>query len=836
MEPSAPRKINKYDVIDLIGRGGMGVVYKAVDRSLDRLVAIKMVTSAEDSHGSLLKRFYRESQFTANLRHQNIVTVYELGDFEGRPYLVMEYLAGQSLDSMLARQPMTLQQRINYVRQVCGGLHYAHSRQPSIIHRDIKPANIVILEDGTAKIVDFGIARLGQSNDTHSGQLMGSYHYMSPEQIESSELDGRSDIFSIGVVLYQLLTLTLPFEGNGIAQTLHRIMNSPPPPLAQFLRDYPLALDEIVSRALAKNRDERYQSAAELSFDLMQVEGDLLRGFFAGFIERAENLVRQGDFESAKQELVHVLDKDRQHTRANDLMREVQQGIMRQQREQRQRRARDLRSHAEEALQRNHLDQALGLLEQAVGLDQTDTGLQAFRDHVRELQARATRLNETLARAERLCAAHDLDGAAHAIAEAIDLEPGSARVTSLKLIVDAKLLERENKREVLELLSLARQHIGGGEFEAGLELLKKVEGLDPTVSGLRDLVAVAEAGRRGAERETFLQNATVKIKEALSCQNPTLARDLAAAALEKLPEETSLLDLKAAAEEQIAVGSRDKDKEGTIHLVSGTPSRDIPSTSVSSRSGSVPNVRPVPPGATALRKPLPQSQAVAELTPVHGISYSEALPKPASDSDSSRPSASLGIMPEAPRFPPYRGRSAPPPEGPPLETERKTNAEPAPPPPANVWPAELLGTLEQKLAAFLGPLARVVVKRAATRAKDLDELYTLVAEKIEGPKDREAFLAAMLQIARASGSPAGVRSRSSEVTAPEQARAALTPAQIETATRALAHYVGPLASVLTKRAAQQANSLDALYGLLAHHIGTDAERTRFLQEAGFGNR
>jgi serine/threonine protein kinase len=222
MESSLPKKIDRYDVIDLIGRGGMGVVYKAIDRSLNRLVAIKMVTAAENAQQDLLTRFYREAQFTANLRHPNIVTVYDLGEFAGSPYLVMEYLAGQSLDSMLA-QPLTLLQKISYIRQVCNGLQYAHGRQPSIVHRDIKPANLVVVEENTIKIVDFGIARLGQSRNTRSGQLMGSYHYMSPEQITDAELDGRTDIFSAGIVLYQLLTLKLPFEGSGIVQTLNMI-------------------------------------------------------------------------------------------------------------------------------------------------------------------------------------------------------------------------------------------------------------------------------------------------------------------------------------------------------------------------------------------------------------------------------------------------------------------------------------------------------------------------------------------------------------------------------------------------------------------------------------
>jgi tetratricopeptide (TPR) repeat protein len=830
MDPSAPRKINKYDVIDLIGRGGMGVVYKAIDRSLDRLVAIKMVTSGADPRGDLLKRFYRESQFTANLRHQNIVTVYELGDFEGRPYLVMEYLAGQSLDLVLARQQLTLQQRINYVRQVCQGLHYAHSRQPSIIHRDIKPANIVILEDGTAKIVDFGIARLGQSNDTHSGQLMGSYHYMSPEQIESAELDGRSDIFSAGVVLYQLLTRVLPFEGNGIAQTLHRIVNSPPPPLAQSLKEYPAALDEIIPRALAKNRDDRYQSAAEFSFDLMQVEGGLLRGSSTGYIERAENLLREGDFEGAKQELIHVLDVDHQNTRANDLMREVQQAIMRQ---QRKRRARDLRSHAQEALDRNRLGEALGFLEQAIGLDHTDTGLQAFREHVRELQARAATLNEILERAERLCSAHDLDGATRAIAEALEFDPHSARVKAFKLIIEAKILERERKRQVQELLASARQRIGCGEFEAALEFLKKAGDLDPTVSGLRDLTAVAEAGRRGGERHKFLQTATAEIKEALNCQNPMLARDLTAVALDKFPGERSLLDLKAAVEQQIEVHTRDK---AAIHLVSDSSDRETPSPPASARSNSVSNVWTNQPGAAALRKPRPQDQAVAELTPIQGIDYLGVQPKPQTDEVHADlpPTATLLGIPDTILSPSETGYPMSP-GSPPVENDRKLDAQRSP---TKAWPPELLLAAEKRLVSLIGPLARVVVKRAVSQAKDLDELYMLVAQKIERPKDREAFLASMSQAARASGLPAGVRQQSSQVESTDLggSRAELTTEAIEDARRLLAHYVGPLAGVLTKRAAQQATGLAAFYGLLARHIETEAERARFLQEAGFRSR
>src|SRR4051812_14520315 len=379
MDAAAPKQIDKYEVVGLIGRSGMGVVYKAIDRSLNRLVAIKMVTQPDQEDGEALKRFYREAQFTANLRHANIVTVYQLGDFESHPYLVMEYLAGQSLDSMLARQPMTLLQKLGYVRQVCNGLHYAHTRQPSIVHRDIKPGNVVVVDDGTVKIVDFGIAKMGNWRNTRAGQLMGSYHYMSPEQISDEVLDGRTDIFSTGVVLYQLLTLTLPFEGSGIAETLHRIVHNPPLPLAQFLRDYPSELDDIVSRALAKNANDRYQTASDFAYEIAELEEKLRQQLFGGLLQSVESALRSGDFELARQQLAEVLKTDANHTRANDLVRQVQQA---EARSIRKKRAHDLRVEAEHCVEQHSLTGAVNSLEEAVKLDNSDTELRKYREHV----------------------------------------------------------------------------------------------------------------------------------------------------------------------------------------------------------------------------------------------------------------------------------------------------------------------------------------------------------------------------------------------------------------------------------------------------------------------
>ena len=548
MQTDAPKRINKYDVVDLIGRGERGVVYKAVDRALGRPVAIKMVTGGSAEPGDLLKRFYGEAKFTANLRHPNIVIVYDLGEYEGRPYLVMEYLNGQSLASMLARETIPMLEKISYVRQICSGLEYAHSRQPSIIHRDIKPANIVVLEDGSVKLVDFGIARLVHSTQPRTGQLMGSVNYVSPEQINHLELDGRSDIFSTGVVLYQLLTSKLPFEGVGTAQTLKHIVSSPAPPLGQFIQEYPRALDHIVARALAKDRDKRYRSASEFSSDLLEVEEQLKSRLFGEFISRAEQLLREGQLDRAKQELLNVVEIDRQHVRANELMRQVMQAVAKKQGQQR---ARDLQAQAEQALEQKQFGEALSCLEEAIRLNNSNTELQAFRQQVIRARARMEKLHEVLSRAERAYSAGDFEGTSRAVDEAFELDPEAARAKSLNIQIAHKIAEREQERRVQELLALARQHVSARKFAGALEAVKKAESLNPAARGIPELMALAASGDAEEQRRRAVEKSAAEILAALHRSDPSLACKVAQAAVQQFPNEGALVELKARAHRQL---------------------------------------------------------------------------------------------------------------------------------------------------------------------------------------------------------------------------------------------------------------------------------------------
>jgi eukaryotic-like serine/threonine-protein kinase len=197
--------IGRYQLLEKLGQGGMGVVYRASDTLLERIVAVKVISAPIDQNAELRERFFREARAAGKLSHKNIITIHDLGEHEGQPYLAMEYLEGQDLlGRMAAPQRMSLRRKIEIATEICEGLDYAHVH--GVVHRDIKPANVFITGSGTVKILDFGLARLVTSELTRSNMMMGTINYMAPEQIRGEKVDHRADIFSTAVVLYELLS------------------------------------------------------------------------------------------------------------------------------------------------------------------------------------------------------------------------------------------------------------------------------------------------------------------------------------------------------------------------------------------------------------------------------------------------------------------------------------------------------------------------------------------------------------------------------------------------------------------------------------------------------
>jgi serine/threonine protein kinase len=322
MIPIGPAKIGKYEVLDVIGRGGMGIVYRAVDPYIGRQVAIKTIISGFAGDPDLLKRFYREGQSTGGLQHPNIVTVYDLGEQDGNPYLVMEYLEGDTLDSLIAsRRALSLLDKLRIIVDVCRGLNYAHER--GVTHRDIKPSNIMVLKNGSLKIVDFGIAQIGDGRLTRTGAIVGSIFYMAPEQVNGQKGDSRVDIFSLGVVLYQLLTSALPFEGDSTAATLMNIIHASPRPLGDYIDRYPAELDAIVLRALAKDPAQRYQTADDLGADLDRVGKALQGGLIEKLLDEARASLSQHDLARATKVLLDASKLDSRDSRVMRLVQDV---------------------------------------------------------------------------------------------------------------------------------------------------------------------------------------------------------------------------------------------------------------------------------------------------------------------------------------------------------------------------------------------------------------------------------------------------------------------------------------------------------------------------------
>jgi serine/threonine protein kinase/Tfp pilus assembly protein PilF len=266
--------INHYRIVEKIGAGGMGEVYLAEDTKLDRKVALKFLSPHLCQDEACRQRFEREAQAAAKLDHPNIVTVYEVGEYQGRPYFSMQHVEGQSLKEVLADRALSLDRILEIGIQVCQGLQAAHER--GITHRDIKPSNILIDSHGRARIVDFGLASvMGSDHLTKTGSTLGTIGYMSPEQVRGNKVDNRTDLFSFGVVLYELITGHAPFKADSEAATLHAIANTKPELLARFRREVPSQLQMIIDKALDKEINTRYQHGDEIAADLTKMRKEL---------------------------------------------------------------------------------------------------------------------------------------------------------------------------------------------------------------------------------------------------------------------------------------------------------------------------------------------------------------------------------------------------------------------------------------------------------------------------------------------------------------------------------------------------------------------------------
>ena len=535
-------KLGKYDITGELGSGAMGVVYLAEDPRLGRPVAIKTLkTASPDVIGSpeLLKRFYREAQAAAKLCHPNIVTIYEIDEANGVPFIAMEFLEGANLQKIISeRKEMLILKKLQIIIDLCKGLDYAH--QHGVVHRDIKPGNIMVADSGQVKIVDFGIARVGVSSMTRTGAVLGTVRYMSPEQVQGQAVDARSDVFSVGVVLYELLTYHSPFPGDDVPSILFKILNEPPEPITNYLRQCPPQLEQTIQLALAKDREKRYQTSGDMAFDLQRVADGMKRSTVGAYLDHGQRSLQAGDLTLAKESLQKILEIDSSHELAQSLLAEIRERI--QSRQRAQTIERNLHE-AKEALASEQYDDAHALLEEALRLDPGHEQAQQYKQLVIQQRDRAAKLRTHLERAEKLAADLEFQRAKEELEVVLAIDPGNAAAVSMINWMARELADQERHRRAQQCLDSARLYITEKNFARALELLDQARKLNVFTVEVDTLTRLVRSSQEKEARRQSLAIHLAAIEEHLKRGEFDQGFSRVAEALREFPDDPQVLRL-----------------------------------------------------------------------------------------------------------------------------------------------------------------------------------------------------------------------------------------------------------------------------------------------------
>ncbi|MGB6688123.1 MAG: protein kinase [Terracidiphilus sp.] len=543
MEATLKQKIGKYEITGILGRGGMGVVYRAEDKRIGRKVAIKTLTEGFSGQPEMLERFYREAQ-AGILQHPNIVIVYDLGDEDGTPFIVMEFVEGEPLDKLInSGRQISLIDKLSIIEQICSGLGYAHRR--GVVHRDIKPANVIVQPDGHAKIVDFGIARVqGSGVDgslTRTGNVIGTIHYIAPERLKGQPFDGRSDIFATGVMLYYLVSGQLPFSGEDMT-VLQKLVNEQHPPLSTWIANYPPELDAIIDKSLAKDPEQRYATAEEFAADLHGLGEELKKGQITELFADAERLASEQQFGRAREVLLQLVRIDPQHSGARQLLNVVQQSLARLQRAEQ---VRQLIAEAEEAIHATRFPEAVNSLDNALRLDPDNEELKAKLAAAKEKKQRYDEISTLMTQADSLGQRGDWTGAAKVVEKAMHLDQQDSKIRALygEYSRQAKIAAQQG--QIRELLGKAKQELSSRRFTEAIEILREVGKIDPSQAEMEALLQTAVSAQEQERRRKLLEQIHAEIENCLAAEDFDRANDLVERAVQQLPTESSLIQLKS---------------------------------------------------------------------------------------------------------------------------------------------------------------------------------------------------------------------------------------------------------------------------------------------------
>ena len=914
------KKLGKFEIIAKIGQGAMGVVYKARDPFIDRTVALKTLTTglAEDPHH--LKRFYSEARSAGNLRHPNIVTIYELGHEGDTPFIAMQFLNGESLDKIIDRLPnLPLSQKLGIIVYVCRALEYAHKQTPPVIHRDIKPANVMVAPDGSVVVVDFGIARLGEGTVSQSkGLLIGTLGYMSPQLFRGLPGDARSDIWATGVMFYELLAYRRPFKGENAAALMSTIILEEHRPITEAAPGTPEDVKAILDRMLAKDVDVRYQNMEAVLADLEPVWKRLLQSDISVLWDNSQRLYQEGDLMAAKSEIAQILVWDPSNSQARTLSEKISSEVRRQQIAPQ---LKLLVTHAQQLLAKGRNEEAKAEAEAALKLDSCFQPAREILSQAKAALERQREIDQAIRASKQRMAEGALTEAETQLDKALTLDPDNAAAREqldrvrdqrssrehrkerdavlqrahtlrdhlqyeecIRLLVSAEeqfpgdaeiagLLEATRKDQSQQhrqtLLAEARNQLGAQQFDAALNTLEALLAqfpADTTVKNLQTQV-LQERELQAKEKQGVLKQRIRDVERMIERQELTEAIDLARQTITTIGHDPRLADTLRKAERELEFREQKKRQQNDTlqiartlldqgklaeansavhealetHLFPDDDSRikklieemeikkQQQAAPAFSEPGSPATVFLQDPAASGSKADAARDYVYIRSTPPLKIAQAEqnAAATPGSD-----PAADIGARPPSE-----------------LPTPTTTTPEQPQPPGHSGWQDEerqFLSAVEKHLAKFIGPMAGIIVRRTASRAKDPAELLTLLASTFTKEADREAFLARKNEFlfgvtpyavtktrAKAPSPPTNRPASAAQASGAPSSPTELTPAAIRHASELLARRVGPVARLLTERAAQRADSLRALYLILAEHLKDRAERARFLAEAGF---
>ena len=558
-------RIGKYDIVGVLGRGGMGVVYRAIDSHLGREVAIKTLTEGIKSDSDMLARFYDEGRKTGSFKHPNIVTVFELGDDKGIPYIVMELVDGDPLDKLIGSdEKLSLVERMRIVEAVCSALGYAHRH--NVVHRDVKPANIYVQPDGRVKLLDFGIARLEEKKSqdlslTRPGHIIGTVPYMAPERLRDKPLDRRSDIFAAGVVLYQLVSGELPFSGDEVV-LMQKILNEPHPPLSVKCKVCPPSLDAIVDRALAKSPDDRYSTADEMAADLTTTIAEIQEEQAQELLPEAKRLIEANDLLRARAALQQLLKIQSKHPEARELLADIQRQLSLRLREER---IQQIKQQAEGLLDEKEFDKSLAILDEGLELDTGNQELIKLRQRVEKAKEKQERIREYLRQADSARREGDYQAAISAVRKALKVDKSNSKGMALVNLLTKEAQEAEKRAEVKSLLQAARGELSARHYKEALDVLQKAELVDPTNPELQLLLGDANSGLEQMRRKELVARLESETYAAAGIEQLQKCARSIQEAIASMPLDSALIRLNAQVDRQIKEHENRRFVDETVH-------------------------------------------------------------------------------------------------------------------------------------------------------------------------------------------------------------------------------------------------------------------------------